>query len=883
VTGPADGALRLLRRLRRLLRQRALDREMDEEVREHLRQETAERVARGMAPAEARRTALRDFGPADRFREEARAARGWRPFDEVRQDLRFGLRGLARAPGFTVLALATLALGIGANTAVFSLVRGVLLRDLPFPAAERLVRLHEYDRSGQGRGTISHANMVDWRERATTLDGVAAYDEWRVSLEADDGASVMDGAAVSAAFFDVLGVRPLHGRFFLPEEDAGTSRVVVLSHALWLSRYGAESGVVGRSLRINGYAYEVVGIAPPGLEDPALSGPSFEPPVMWRPSLPHFASNSRGARSFTAIARLAEGTSLETARAELSTIHAALALEYPAENAGHVVRAVPLMDSIVAPARRLLVLLMGAVGLVLLVACANVANLQLSRAAGRRRELAVRTALGASRGRVARQLLVESTLLGILGGAAGVALGAIGTRMLVLIGAGQLPRLEQVRMDGAVLAYVAAAALLTGLLFGLLPALGTRSDTASTMREAGGRATPGRARNRARAMLVTVEVAMAVVLLAGAALLGRSLLNLHGIEPGFRAAGVLTFRLSPPAEYDAARLDILHEQLRAELGALPAVSATGSVDILPLSGSFNGMGLRVEGRPEVPGQLPSAETRAATPGFFEVMGIPVLQGRGITHSDRAGAPPVMVVSRALADDLWPGGNALGSRVDLGDGVHRQVVGIVGDVSQFSLEEGPSPTAYLPDPQAMEWMRFTPTVVLRTAIDPLEVADAARAAVHAIDPRLAIFRMRSMEQVVGATLGAPRFRTFLLALFAGLAYVLGAVGVYGVVTQGVAERRGELGVRMALGARRAQVVGLVMRQGLRPVLLGLMLGLVGALLAGRLLAAFLFQVAPLDPLTFLVVPLALLSVACMAAAVPALRAARTHPASVLRAE
>lgn len=883
---------RLRRRLEALLGRSRFEHEMAEELRQHLELEVEDRIRSGMSPGEARRTARRDFGAVERWKEEARAARGLAGWDGVRQDVGYAWRALRSAPGFTGIAVLTLALGIGATAAVFSVVDGLLLRPLAYDRSDRVVRLLEFREDGGGRGTISEANYHDWVERSTAFESASLYDEYHPTLRLGDRALKVEAASVEASYFDVLGVRPAVGRFFLPAENDPGSNRVVLSWGLWRELWGGDPGVVGATVDLTGTPYTVVGVAP-RMEDPGLSGVGQEP-RLWRSPPEYFFTNGRGGRSFTAVARLAPGVSVAAAQAELSAIHAVLEDEYPEANSGRRVRVEPLKANLVGDVRPALWVLFGSVTLVLLIACANVANLLLFRAAGRAREVGVRTALGASRGRIVRQLMVESSALAVLGAVGGMAVAAVAVRGLVTLAAGQLPRLGSVGLDLRVLAFATLAASVSTVLVGLVPALRTTDVDVSGVLKEGGRGTTGSGRQgRLRATLVAAEVALAVVVMLTAGLLVRSLLQLQAVDPGMAAERALVLRIDPPADPyspfsdDGHRALLgLYERARSRVAAVAGVEAVGLTDLLPMSGSFNGNAFRVEGRPEPPpGEVPGAETRAVTPGYMEALGIPTLEGRGIAATDGDSARRIVVVSEAFVRAYFPAGDAVGSalRIFGQDRPPARIVGVVGDVAQFGLDRVADPVIYVPIPQAPAWMTTEPWVVVRTAADPVRLAPSVRSALEELVPGMPVYAVQPMSDVIGTTLARPRFRTLVLAAFASLAFLLAAVGVYGMVAYTAARRLPEIGIRMAMGADRRRIVRLIVGSGMRPVVLGALVGLVVGLAAVRLLTGFLFGVATTDPVTFAAVPLSLALIAGLASWIPARRAAALAPLEVLRAE
>ena len=866
-------------------RKRRLTGDMRAELRQHVELEIEDRIRAGMSPGEARRTALRDFGAEGRWWEEGRAARGWRPLDELVQDARYAWRTLGRAPSFAVVAIVTLGLAIGATTLVFSVVDCVLLRPLSYDQDERLVRLKDesvHD-GGGARGTISYPNFADMRARATTWETAAAYDEWQVSLVENGIAQRVDAAYVDAAWFDVLGVAPALGRFFTPEEaEPGSAQVLVLSWGLWQEQFGGDDGVIGRTVETNGVTRTIVGVAPRGLEDPGLSGGSFAAPRMWAPTPGYFATNGRGGRSFTALIRLRDGVSLASAQAEADALQAQLVAEYPENNEGYRARLVPLLEDRTAGVRAPLFMLLGAVALVLLIACANVANLLLVRGSVRRREIDLRTALGAARTRIVRQLLVENVVLAMVGAALGIAIAALGLRVLRVTLAGRLPRLELVQLDVRVFVFVAAVTLGAALLFGLLPAFQmVRGGLAAGLRD-GGRVAGGA--RTLRSAIISAEVAIALIVLVAAGLLVRSLVRLESVDPGIQAHGALAMHLLTPPDLQDATLATYYDALFERIVAVPGVDGVGTLDVLPMSGGFNGGPFTVVGRPEpVRQDRPNAELRAASPGIFAALGLPLVSGRVLTSADdRSDAARVVVIDATAAERYWPGEDPVGARITYDDEQY-EVVGVVGGLAHFALDEAREPTVYFPNAQAPSWMRDDPALIVRTSIDALSVSDAVQAAIREVNPRVAIAGVRPLDSVVAGTLALPRFRTLLLATFAMIAFVLALIGIYGTVSYTVERRTAELGVRMALGASPAGVLALILRDGLRPVLAGLALGLAGALTVTRVLESMLFDLSPLDPLTFLTVPMALVVVAAAAMLVPARRAAATSPMTVLRTD
>ena len=798
------------------------------------------------------------------------------------QDVAYSLRRLRKAPGFALVAVATLALGIGANAAIFSAVNAVLLRPLPFAEPGRLVVVNHV---WKGRPVVvSPQNFLDFESETRSFDALAVYDTDSATLTGRGEPVQLATGETSVAFFDVLRVTPAVGRGFRPgENEPGHNRVVVLSQGLWRERFGADPAVVGQSVILDGMPHTIVGVAPPGFDFPRGR-------ALWRPLEydARFRTQSRGAWYLSAIGRLRPGASTDSARAEAETIGARLAAAYPDANEGLGLTVRPLLEAMVGKVRTPLLVLLGAVGLVLLIACANVANLLLSRAAAREGELAVRSAMGAGRGRLVRQLLTEASVLGLLGAAAGLVVAAWSGELILALEPRDVPRLDQIRLDPVVVAFTLGCALLTTVVFGTIPAiLATRRSSVVGLREGGRGLLSGRG-GRMRRGLAVAEMALAVTLLAGAGLLLRSFSELSRVDPGFRSDSVLVFHLGlPDGRYpEGSPRTMFYSRMLETLGALPGVQSAAATMAVPLRGFGFSFSFAVDGRPEVPpAQQPTLETRVVTASYFRTLGIPVVSGREFAETDDASAPRVVVISREAVRRHFPGQDPIGQRIRLGwgpaeDKVGGIVVGVVGDVKEAGLDEQHPAEVYLPYAQkpvgGMD-------VVLRTSVPPVSLAPAVRGAVHDLDPDLPVARIEPLARIVSASIAQPRFYTALLTAFAGTALLLAALGLFGVISVGVSQRTREIGVRMALGARSGDVLRLVLREAAILAGVGIAAGLATALALSRTLSTLLFNLGPRDPLTFAAAPLVLLLTTLVAAWVPARRAARVDPIEALRSE
>jgi predicted permease len=801
----------------------------------------------------------------------------------VPRDLRFALRRLARAPGFATAAIICLALGIGANTAIFSVINAVLLRPLPHEEPERLVAIWEASEfRGSDRNTVSPANYQDWRSGSRSFSGMAAVYGGSANLTGRGQPVEVSVQGVTANLFEVLGIRAALGRSLVAADDkVDAPDVALLSHGLWQHRFAGDPSIVGSTIHLDGRPTTVIGVMPAWTESVGR-----EPrPDLWLPMRldPAVDYRATSGRYLQVVGRLAPGVTMEGAHTDLATIAARLEAEHPDFNSGWSVNVVPLTEQIVGAVRRPLLLLGGVVLLVLLIACGNVANLMLAQATARRREMAVHAALGASALALGRRLLVESLLIAIGGGALGVLLASWGTDALTALASG-LPRTHEIGVDGAALAFTLLVSLASGVGFGLVPALhAARGDLHEDLKE-GGRGSAGRG-SRTRNLLVGAQVAGSLVLLVGAALLLKSFARLQNVELGFDPEHVLTARVSLGGErYEEEERQVrFFEDLIARVGALPGVRAVGAINWLPLSGQRSATRMIIEGEPPTaPGQEPGADVRAVDPGFFTAMDITVIKGRGIEAGDRAGIAKSVVVSQSFAAKYLSGRDPIGRRIHMewGDTLVGTVVGIVGDVRHTGVDSLPEPTVYWALPQ---FPHSFMTLVVRTDGAPERLANALVAQVRALDQEQPVADLKPYDEWLGGALARRRFTLLLLGAFAGLALVLTAVGLYGTTAYGIVQRTRELGIRSALGASRRDLLWSVLRQGARVVGLGIVVGFVLALAMSRLLSSLLFEVSATDPAVFVAIMLLLLLVGGAAGLIPARRATRVDPMIAIRAE
>jgi len=810
------------------------------------------------------------------------------------QDLKYSARVLLKTPGFAAVALLVLALGIGANSTIFSLVHAVLLRPLPFPESDRLVRIWHVPPAksfpGMTQFSVSAANFLDWQRQNHVFQNMAIYNGRGLNLTGTNHPEELNACAVSSDFFTVLEVRPILGRLFTGDEDQpGHGNVVILSHGFWQSHFGSDPKIVGTNIHLNGQAYLVVGVMSQKMRWPEYA--QLWTPLAWNDQ----ERAVRGEHHYAVIGRLKAGVNLETAQAEMTTISNRLAQQYPEDDEGWGAVVLRLRDDLVADVHTALEVLLGAVAFVLLIACANVANLVLAKTLARRKEVAIRAALGATRQRIVSQVLSETVLLALAGGALGLALAHFGLQWITRFLADQLPRSAEVVLDGAVVAFTLLLSLLTGVGAGLLPALRlVRTDLNDALKQGLGRTDTDSTGHRARSILVVSEVALSLILLIGAGLMIRSLWRLRAVDPGFDTRGVLTMEISVPAYKfpTPAGLIGFFEQVLDRVRALPGVESASVIDDLPLNGSGSHQPIAIAGRPPVPmSEQPEVDVRLIATGYLRAMQIPIVRGRDLNDADVAGRPAVVLISQSMAERFWPHEDPIGQHLTLTffPDQSRQIVGIVGNTKLDALNETRNTaTLYFPldqvsVPSTGGWRSFGMSLVVRTRENPSSAISPITQAIHQIDSDTPILKVESMEDLVSDSLSAERFNMLLLASFAGLALLLAAVGIYSVLSYSVRRRVREIGIRMALGAGLRDIVRMVVVDGMRPALVGVGFGFLGALALGRVLSSLIYGVTATDLFTFAAVSLLLTSVALLASVVPALRATRVEPLKTLREE
>jgi putative ABC transport system permease protein len=808
------------------------------------------------------------------------------------QDIRYGIRMLVKSPSVSIVATIALALGIGANTAIFSVVNAVLLRPLPFPDSDSLMAVFESDPTrGQLRGSYSYPNYFDLRDQNQSFENLACYHSSDFIFTGSSEPARVQGSIVTANVFSVLGAKPILGRTFLADEDkpSSTGRSVVLSQDFFQRYFNSDPGLINQTITLDGVKYTVVGVMPRSFQFPIQN----DPVELWATIAVDAEgespmTNQRGAHFLRLIGRLKPGVKREQAQADVNTIGSRLEQQYPDTNTHKGIAIESALIAIVGDVRPALLILLGAVACVLLIACANVANLLLARATSRHKEMAIRSALGANRFRVIRQLLTESVLLSIVGGAVGLLLAVWWSDLLVALGKEDIPRAVQIGLDWRVLGFTAGVSLLTGLIFGLVPALhASKTELTESLKEGGRSGNSGARRNVMRSALVVSELAIAVVLLIGAGLLIQSLWRLQKVDSGFQPHNVLTFNITLPVKYKEEQQSQYFQQLRTKLQSLPGVESASAGLPLPLSGDRFSISFEIDGRPVAKKDEPSADVFVTDVGYFGTMGIPILKGRDFNEFDQHKSAQVVIVTDQFAKQFFPGEDPIGKRIKPGistfdneKSAMREIIGVVGDIRNQSLSTPTKPAYYLPETQ-------TPlnqlTMVLRTTGDPHALVTAAGKEVAALDKDIPVFGVKTMDEYLSASVAAPRFNTTLLSIFAIVALVLTIVGLYGVMSYSVAQRTNEIGIRLALGAQTGDVIALIVKQGLMLVLLGLAIGLPAAFALTRLISSLLFGVTTKDPLTFIGAAVVLSVVGLLACYIPALRATRVDPMEALRTD
>ncbi|MFZ1219630.1 MAG: ABC transporter permease [Chthoniobacterales bacterium] len=890
------------RRLQGLNLSPAREIEIVEELSQHLEDQYEQSLSSGASEAEARQSVLAELSENEVLtpalkRLERRVRQNPIPMGterktnmiaDLRQDVRYGFRMLLKNPAFTAIAVLALALGIGANSAIFSVVNALLLRPLPYKNPDQLVVIWENaTHLGFPKNTPPPANFLDWQKQNTLFEGMGAFAERTFNLTGVGEPERLEGRRVSANLFDLLGVKPILGRTFVPDEDKPGTKVALLNESLWKRRFGSDPGVIGRALALNGESYTVVGVLPNSVRLPAFGNWRDQ---IWVPiAFPAEEAAQRGNHFLEVIGRMKPGVKLPQARAEMETIAARLAQQYPEENTriGAVVN--PLHEEIVGDMKPALLILLGAVAFVLLIACANVANLLLARAAARHKEIALRLALGADRIRLTKQLLVESVLLSFLGAAVGLVMAYAGLQILTRFIPPDVAHAEMITIDAKVLFFTLVVALVTGLVFGLAPASqAAHFNLNDTLKEGGRDSGAGPRGKRLRSALVIAEVAVSFILLIGAGLLINSFMHLRNLDPGFRADHLLALNvdLSEVKYPDTAKRTAFFDEVVRRVQALPGVRTVAVAGNLPFTYNGDSMPIGVEGIPDPPpDQWPDVIFRTVGPNYFTTMGIPLVRGRDFNDQDTLDSTLGVVISEKTAKRYWPNEDPIGKRLKpgstAGSSPWRTVIGVVKDVRQNDFIAEPKMQMYFSFRQVRSLVANA--LVVRTAVDPLSLATSVRNSVWAVDKDQPVSNIDSMEHIVAGAVARQRFSMLLLAIFAGVALILAAVGIYGVMSYSVAQQTREIGIRMALGAQRSDVLRMTVKQGLKLVAFGLVLGLVAAFILTRVMATLLFGISATDPLTFFSISLVLLAVAILASYIPALRATRVDPMIALRAQ
>jgi putative ABC transport system permease protein len=879
---------------RNLLRGRRRDDDLRANIDGYVDLLTDEKIAAGQSPEAARRAALIEIGSVDAVKESARSVRAGALLADVAQDARYALRMMRRDLGFTAVAVVTLALGIGANTAIFSVVNAVLLKPLPYADADKIVVVWERNTAiGKERDPVAPLNYLDWRSENTVLEELGAYRVRAIALDDVSGPEQLRALSLSSSVFRVLSASAAIGRVFTEEEERRSDQVVVLAHALWQRRFGGNASAIGRSVSLNGAAFTIVGVMPPDFRFPDGDPVDLYSPLTF--TVPRELI-SRGLHTLMVVGRLKNGATAESATADLGRIAKRIAA---ADSTSHSdVTVAGAHEVLVEDVHLGLVVLFATVGFVLLIACANVANLLMVRAASRRREVAMRAALGAGRARLLRQLLTESVLLAVIGAALGIVIARWAVAGFTAFPPPNLPRVDQVGIDRIVLLFVAVAAVITGVMFGIIPALQAATPRLSDAMQATGPTST--AKSRGRSALLVGEIALSLMLLAGAGLMIRSLIKMQTLDVGFNPTGLLTAQISlPAARYPVDRAQYralaptetpprdgkpftFFSQLEERLRTIPGIEAVGAVSALPLNpvGVDYDLPVVVEGKPRPrAGAELEADFRLATPGYFRTMRIPLIQGREFTEFDGPDSTPVAIINRTMAEQMFAGESPIGQRLML-YGRAREIVGVIGSVRHHGFTREPRPEMILPYRQ---FQLGSMTLVVRSALDESTVATAVRRAVQSIDPQQPVYRVRPMDGFLADSVAQPRFTALLLGGFAALALILAIVGVYGVMSYIVGQRAREIAVRMALGARRREVVGMIVRQTMTHAAIGVVLGCAGAVAGARLMSGLLFGLTATDPATFASAAAAVMVAALAASAIPALRASRTTLVTALRAQ
>ena len=881
------------KRLITLIRGDELDRGLDSEVRFHIEMETQKNITLGMSPHDARTRALRSFGPMEKHKEETREARGVSWLETLVADLHYGARALVKRPGYAALAVVTLGLGIGANTAIFSVINGVLLKPLPYEHGDRLVVVQQSSPlAGQPRVGVSIQEYFDYRARADVFDGLVEYHQMNFDLINRGEPDAVNTGVVSANFFDLLGIKPLLGRTFVQSDDVeGAEAVLMLSHTYWRTKFGGDPNIVGQVFEMNDRPHRVIGVLPNVPHYPQENDVYM--PVLSCPfragAEKNIARNRRVFGALNVFGRLKPGVSPEQAASAVGAICHTFTQDnqqvYRPATSGFQATTVPVREALTSGAREMLLILLGITGLILLIACANVANLTLARMLGRDRELAMRAALGAGRGRLVRQLLTESTLLAVAGGVVGIAFARATIGMLTTFVGRFTPRTGEVTIDFWVLAFTLGVSIVTGILFGTLPALGTRIDLVSALKQGGGQTGDASGRRRIQGALIVAQVAVSVVLLVGAGLLLASFYRLQKVETGYRSEGVLSAQIYGNfSRYgNISALRRLYLPIIERLETQPGVISVAITNAVPLAGSAPGTRrFDIEGRvTDDPERRPTMDVRIASDKYFDTIGIPLVSGRVFNALDTEESTPVVVINRSMAR-YWDGTDPVGMRISTDRGENwYTIAGVVGDVKQFGLAQETVAQVYQPLTQTPQG--FNGQVLVRTAGDPTAFGQILRDTVHKVDPNQPVEAVQTLDDLRSEALAAPRLTATLLVVFAALALLVTLAGIGGVIATSVTQRTREFGLRMALGAHRGTVLAMVLRQGLTLVVIGLVFGIAGALAAGRVLSAYLYQTAPRDPMIIAAVAAVFVTAGVLACLIPARRATTVDPLIALRAE